>query len=385
MKMKENKKIIYLDYSATTPLDKDVFNEMQPYFYEFYGNPSSVSGFSLEAKMAIDKARGKVAKAINCKREEVFFTSGGTESDNWALIGTAISRKQKGNHIITSSIEHPAVLNTCKYLEKLGFKITYVPVDKYGIVNLEYIKKSITEKTILVSIMFANNEIGSIQPIEDIGKICRDKNITFHTDAVQAIGHIPVDVEALKIDMLSMSAHKFYGPKGIGALYIKKSVKIDSYLHGGEQERGRRSGTENTAGIVGLGTAIEKSNLDMYNENVRLINLRDKFIQEVLKIENTSLNGDISNRLPGNVNICFNGIDAETLLMALDLQGICASVGSACSAGSLEPSRVLVALGLSEEKAKSSMRFSFGKGTTDEDIDYTIRILKDIIGNIRNN
>jgi len=383
--MKENKKIIYLDYSATTPLDKDVFNEMQPYFYEFYGNPSSVSGFSLEAKMAIDKARGKVAKAINCKREEVFFTSGGTESDNWALIGTAISRKQKGNHIITSSIEHPAVLNTCKYLEKLGFKITYVPVDKYGIVNLEYIKKSITEKTILVSIMFANNEIGSIQPIEDIGKICRDKNITFHTDAVQAIGHIPVDVEALKIDMLSMSAHKFYGPKGIGALYIKKSVKIDSYLHGGEQERGRRSGTENTAGIVGLGTAIEKSNLDMYNENVRLINLRDKFIQEVLKIENTSLNGDISNRLPGNVNICFNGIDAETLLMALDLQGICASVGSACSAGSLEPSRVLVALGLSEEKAKSSMRFSFGKGTTDEDIDYTIRILKDIIGNIRNN
>jgi len=328
--MKENKKIIYLDYSATTPLDKDVFNEMQPYFYEFYGNPSSVSGFSLEAKMAIDKARGKVAKAINCKREEVFFTSGGTESDNWALIGTAISRKQKGNHIITSSIEHPAVLNTCKYLEKLGFKITYVPVDKYGIVNLEYIKKSITEKTILVSIMFANNEIGSIQPIEDIGKICRDKNITFHTDAVQAIGHIPVDVEALKIDMLSMSAHKFYGPKGIGALYIKKSVKIDSYLHGGEQERGRRSGTENTAGIVGLGTAIEKSNLDMYNENVRLINLRDKFIQEVLKIENTSLNGDISNRLPGNVNICFNGIDAETLLMALDLQGICASVGSAC-------------------------------------------------------
>jgi cysteine desulfurase len=385
MKMKENKKIIYLDYSATTPLDKDVFNEMQPYFYEFYGNPSSVSGFSLEAKMAIDKARGKVAKAINCKREEVFFTSGGTESDNWALIGTAISRKQKGNHIITSSIEHPAVLNTCKYLEKLGFKITYVPVDKYGIVNLEYIKKSITEKTILVSIMFANNEIGSIQPIEDIGKICRDKNITFHTDAVQAIGHIPVDVEALKIDMLSMSAHKFYGPKGIGALYIKKSVKIDSYLHGGEQERGRRSGTENTAGIVGLGTAIEKSNLDMYNENVRLINLRDRFIKEVLKIEKTTLNGDISNRLPGNVNICFNGIDAETLLMALDLQGICASVGSACSAGSLEPSRVLVALGLSEEKAKSSMRFSFGKGTTDEDIDYTIRILKDIIYNIRNN
>jgi cysteine desulfurase len=383
--MKENKKIIYLDYSATTPLDKDVFNEMQPYLYEFYGNPSSVSGFSLEAKMAIDKARGKVAKAINCKREEVFFTSGGTESDNWAIIGTAISRKQNGNHIITSSIEHPAVLNTCKYLGKLGFKITYVPVDKYGVVNLEYIKKSITEKTILVSIMFANNEIGSIQPIEDIGKICRDKNITFHTDAVQAIGHIPVDVEALKIDMLSMSAHKFYGPKGIGALYIKKSVKIDSYLHGGEQERGRRSGTENTAGIVGLGTAIEKSNLDMYNENVRLINLRDRFIKEVLKIEKTTLNGDISNRLPGNVNICFNGIDAETLLMALDLQGICASVGSACSAGSLEPSRVLVALGLSEEKAKSSMRFSFGKGTTDEDIDYTIRILKDIIYNIRNN
>jgi cysteine desulfurase len=381
--MNENKKIIYLDYSATTPIDKEVLDEMQPYFSEFYGNPSSVSEFSKEVKMAIDVARGKVSEAINCKREEVFFTSGGTESDNWALIGTAIAKREKGNHIITSTIEHPAILNTCRYLEKLGFKITYAPVDKYGIVNLEYIKRAITPKTILVSVMFANNEIGSIEPIREIGEICKNNNIVFHTDAVQAIGHVPVDVEELKIDMLSMSAHKFYGPKGIGVLYIKKGIKIDNYLHGGEQERAKRAGTENTAAIVGLGKAIEKSNLDMPNENIRLIGLRDRFIQEVLKIKDTELNGDMNNRLPGNVNICFNGVEAETLLMALDLCGICASVGSACSAGSLEPSHVLMSLGLSEKKAKSSIRFSFGKWTTEEEINYTITMLKDIINNIK--
>lgn len=381
--MNKNKKIIYLDYSATTPIDKDVLDEMQPYFSEFYGNPSSVSEFSKEVKMAIDVARGKVAEAINCKREEVFFTSGGTESDNWALIGTAIAKREKGNHIITSTIEHPAILNTCRYLEKLGFKITYAPVDKYGIVNLEYIKRAITPKTILVSVMFANNEIGSIEPIRELGEICKNNNIVFHTDAVQAIGHVPVDVKELKIDMLSMSAHKFYGPKGIGVLYIKKGIKIDSYLHGGEQERAKRAGTENTAAIVGLGKAIEKSNLDMPNENIRLIGLRDRFIQEILKIKDTELNGDMNNRLPGNVNICFNGVEAETLLMALDLRGICASVGSACSAGSLEPSHVLMSLGLSEKKAKSSIRFSFGKWTTEEEINYTITMLKDIINNIK--
>ena len=379
-----NQKIIYMDYGATTPVDKEVFMEMNPYFCNFYGNASSVSRFSLEPKMAIDKARDRVAKAINCKREEVFFTSGGTESDNWAIKGLAFAKRKSGNHIITSEIEHPAVLNTCRYLETQGFKVTYVPVDKSGILDVEYLTKSITEKTILVTIMLANNEVGTIEPIEKIGKICTKKNIVFHTDAVQAIGHINVDVKNLKVDMLSMSAHKFYGPKGIGVLYIKNGTKVDNYLHGGEQERGRRAGTENTAAIVGLGKAIEKSNLNINDENIRLKSLRDRFLVEVLKIEGTTINGDRDDRLPGNANICFHGIEAETLLMALDLQGICASVGSACSAGSLEPSHVLMAMGLSEEDAKSSMRFSFGKVTSEEEIDFTVKILKKIIDNIRN-
>ncbi len=379
-----NQKIIYMDYGATTPVDKEVFMEMQPYFCNFYGNASSVSTFSLEPKMAIDKARGRVAKAINCKREEVFFTSGGTESDNWAIKGLAFAKMQSGNHIITSEIEHPAVLNTCRYLETQGFKVTYVPVDKSGILDLDYLTKSITEKTILVTIMLANNEVGSLEPIEKIGEICNKKNIVFHTDAVQAIGHINVDVQNLKVDMLSMSAHKFYGPKGIGVLYIKNGTKVDNYLHGGEQERGRRGSTENTAAIVGLGKAIEKSNLNIKDENIRLKRLRDRFLSEVLKIERTTINGDREDRLPGNANICFHGIEAETLLMALDLQGICASVGSACSAGSLEPSHVLMAMGLSEEDAKSSMRFSFGKVTSEEEINFTVKTLKKIIDNIRN-
>lgn len=379
-----NHKIIYMDYGATTPVDRDVFTEMKPYFCDFYGNASSVSTFSLESKMAIDNARSRVAKAINCKREEVFFTSGGTESDNWAIKGLAFAERNNGNHIITTEIEHPAVINTCKYLETQGFEVTYVPVDKSGTLDVEYLKKSITEKTILVTIMLANNEVGTIEPIEEIGKICAEKNIVFHTDAVQAIGHINVDVESLKVDMLSMSAHKFYGPKGIGVLYIKNGIKIDNYLHGGEQERGRRAGTENTAAIVGLGKAIEKSNLKLSDENVRLKKLRDKFLSEVLKIEGTTINGNMDNRLPGNANVCFHAIEAETLLMALDLKGICASVGSACSAGSLEPSHVLMAMGLSQSDAKSSMRFSFGKGTSEEEIDFTIKTLKEVIDNIQN-
>ncbi len=379
-----NDKIVYMDYASTTPVDREVFKEMEPYFCTFYGNPSSVATFSLESKMAIDKARSRVAKAINCKREEVFFTSGGTESDNWAIKGTAFAKRQSGNHIITSEIEHHAVINTCRYLETQGFEVTYVPVDKNGILDLEYLKKSINDKTILVTIMLANNEVGTLQPIEEIGKICTEKKIVFHTDAVQAIGHIDVDVQKLKVDMLSMSAHKFYGPKGIGVLYIKKGIKVDNYLHGGEQERGRRAGTENTAAIVGLGKAIEKSKLDISSENVRLKRLRDKFLHEVLKIMGTTINGDIVNRLPGNANICFHGIEAETLLMALDLKGICASVGSACSAGSIEPSHVLMAMGLSAKDAKSSMRFTFGSETSEDTVDYTANVIKEIIENIRN-
>lgn len=379
-----NNKIIYMDYGATTPVDKDVFKEMEPYFCSFYGNPSSVSAFSLEPKMAIDKARSRVAKAINCKREEIFFTSGGTESDNWAIKGTAFAKRKSGNHIITSEIEHPAVLNTCRYLETQGFDVTYVPVKKNGMVDLDYLEKSINSKTILISIMLANNEVGTLEPIEEIGKICTEKNIAFHTDAVQAIGNINVDVQKLKVDMLSMSAHKFYGPKGIGVLYIKKGMKVDNYFHGGEQERARRAGTENTPAIVGLGKAIEKSNSSISTETVRLKSLRDKFLKEVLEIHGTSINGDLVNRIPGNSNICFHGIEAETLLMALDLQGICASVGSACSAGSLEPSHVLMAMGLSEENSRSSMRFSFGSSTSEQEVENTVKALKEIIRNIQN-
>lgn len=383
-KMKYDKKLVYLDYGASTPMNKEVFKEIEPYFYTFYGNPSSVSSFSERSKMAIFNARERIAKAINCQRNEIYFTSGGTESDNWAIKGIALKNRDKGNHIITTSIEHPAVLNTCKYLEELGFKITYVPVDKYGIVNLEYIKNAITESTILVSIMFANNEVGSIQPIKEIGEVCRQKNIIFHTDAVQAAGHIPIDVEKMNIDMLSMSAHKFYGPKGIGILYIKRGIKIDNFVHGGHQERGRRAGTENTSGIVGLGKALELCNSNIIEESNRTKYLRDKLAKEILEIPGTEINGpDYERRLPGNLNICFNGIDAEILLMSLDLKGICASAGSACSAGSIRPSHVLSAMGISPEKCKSSLRFSLGEGISEEDIDYTISTLKEIIGSIR--
>ncbi|MDF2505119.1 MULTISPECIES: cysteine desulfurase NifS [Clostridium] len=382
--MNYDKKLVYLDYGASTPMNKEVFKEIEPYFYTFYGNPSSVSSFSEKSKMAIYNSRERIAKAINCQRNEIYFTSGGTESDNWAIKGIALKNRDKGNHIITTKIEHPAVINTCKYLEELGFKITYLPVDKYGIVNLEYIKNAITENTILVSIMFANNEIGSIQPISEIGKLCREKGIIFHTDGVQAVGHIPIDVEKMNIDMLSMSAHKFYGPKGIGVLYIKRGVKIDGFIHGGHQERGRRAGTENTPGIVGIGKAIELCTLNMEKESERISALRNKLLQGILEISGTELNGSRENkRLPGNLNVCFNGIDAEILLMSLDLKGICASAGSACSAGSIRPSHVLSAIGLSPEKCKSSLRFSIGEETSEEDIDYTISTLKEIIGSIR--
>ncbi|AGK98001.1 cysteine desulfurase NifS [Clostridium pasteurianum BC1] len=382
--MNYDKKLVYLDYGASTPMSKEVFKEIEPYFYTLYGNPSSVSSFSEQSKMAIFNARERIAKAINCKRNEIYFTSGGTESDNWAIKGAVLKNRDKGNHIITTAIEHPAVLNTCKYLEELGFKITYVPVDKYGIVNLEYIRNAITENTILVSIMFANNEIGSIQPIREIGKLCREQGVIFHTDAVQAAGHIPIDVEEMNIDMLSMSAHKFYGPKGIGILYIRRGIKIDAFIHGGHQERGRRAGTENTPGIVGIGKAIELCNLNMSKESERTKKLRSKLAEHILEIPGTELNGpDYDKRLPGNLNICFNGIEAEILLMSLDLKGICASAGSACSAGSIRPSHVLSAIGLSPEKCKSSIRFSIGEETSEEDIDYTISTLKEIISSIR--
>lgn len=381
--MSFNKKNIYLDYSATTPLDKDVFLEMKPYLENYYGNASSIYSISAEPKMAIDIARGKIAKAINCKREEVFFTSGGTESDNWTLIGTAFANKDKGKHIITSSIEHHAILNSCKFLQKNGFRVTYINPNKDGIIEPAKVKKAICDDTILVSIMMANNEIGTIEPIREIGEICREKNILFHTDAVQAAGHISIDVEKMNVNMLSMSAHKFYGPKGVGILYVQKGTKIESFMHGGEQERGKRAGTENTPGIVGIAKALEISVNNIKDESKRLENLRNMLIKGLLEIEGTKLNGTLENRLPSNINICFNGVETETLLMALDLRGICASAGSACSAGSLDPSHVLLAIGLTEDEAKSSMRFSIGKYTTEDEIKYTIETVKDIIKNIR--
>lgn len=383
--MGEDKKIIYMDYAATTPLNRQVYLEMEPFHFKFYGNASSIYSLSSESKIAIDGARERVSSAINSNKNEIYFTSCGTESDNWALKGVAYANRHKGNHIITTEIEHHAILNTCKYLENQGFNVTYLPVDKYGIVNLEQLKSSITNNTILVSVMFANNEIGSIQPIKEIGEICRSKQIIFHTDAVQAIGHVPVDVQAMNIDLLSMSAHKFYGPKGVGALYIRKGVAIDNYLHGGAQERARRAGTENTAGIVGIGKAIELTNCNINEETKRLLKLRSKFIQGLLSIEGTKLNGpddNSQNRLPGNINVCFLGLDAEILLMLLDLKGICVSVGSACSAGAIKPSHVLMAMGLEEAEAKASLRFSIGANTTEEDVSFTIESIKEIVNKV---
>lgn len=384
--MNHENKLIYMDYGATTPVNEDVYEAMKPYFCELYGNASAVYSFSTEVKMAIDNARENIAKAINCNKNEIFFTSGGTESDNWAIKGAALANSSKGNHIITSSIEHHAVLNTCNYLKNKGFSISYVPVDKYGIVSLEYIKNTINENTTLVSIMFANNEIGALQPIEEIGKLCREKNILFHTDAVQAAGHVPVDVKAMNIDLLSLSAHKFYGPKGVGVLYIRKGTKIENLLQGGKQERGRRAGTENTAGIVGTGKAIELCSLHLSEECNRLAFLRDKLIGEILKIPDTKLNGpkgDTNLRLPGNINVCFSNIESDILLMLLDSKGICASAGSACTAGAIEPSHVLTAISLSKEEANSSIRLSIGEKTTEEEIDYVTHTIKEIVKDIR--
>lgn len=386
--MSMDNKLIYMDYGATTPMDSEVYEEMKPYFCELYGNASAVYSFSTEVKMAIDNARESIAKAINCSKNEIFFTSGGTESDNWAIKGIALANSFKGKHIITSSIEHHAVLNTCSYLENKGFNITYLPVDKNGIVSLEYIKNIINENTILVSIMFANNEIGALQPINEIGALCRERNILFHTDAVQAVGHVPIDVKAMNIDLLSLSAHKFYGPKGMGVLYIRKGTKLENLFQGGKQERGRRAGTENTAGIVGMGKAIELCSLHLDEEYNRLCSLRNKLIDEILTIPGTKLNGPQGNcglRLPGNVNICFSDIESDILLMLLDSKGICASAGSACTAGAIEPSHVLSAIGLSREEANSSIRFSIGAGTTEEEVDYVVAAIKEIVSDVRKN
>lgn len=378
-------KNVYMDYSATTYVKPEVLEEMMPYFTEKFGNPSSFYGISRETKRAIDTAREKVAKGLNCLPDEVYFTGGGSEADNWAIKGIASAHKNKGNHIITTKIEHHAVLHTCQYLEKNGFEVTYLDVDSEGFINLDDLKNAITDKTILVSIMFANNEIGTIQPVKEIGEICKENKVFFHTDAVQAVGNVPIDVKEMNIDMLSLAGHKIYGPKGIGVLYIKKGIKIDNLIHGGAQEKNRRAGTENIAGIVGLGKAMELATCNIEEHMEKMTALRDRLIDGLLKIPYTNLNGPRGEkRLPGNVNVRFRFIEGESILLSLDFKGVCASSGSACTSGSLDPSHVLLAIGLPHELAHGSLRLTLGAGSTEEDVDYVLEVTPPIIERLRN-
>lgn len=375
---------IYFDNAATTKIREEVLDEMIPYLTDMYGNPSSIYSLGQEAKDAVNLAREKVAQSLNCSIDEIFFTSSGTESNNWAIKGVAFVNQKKGKHIITTSIEHHAVLNTCKYLEKQGFEVTYLPVKKNGIIETDILRETIREDTILISIMYANNEIGSIQPIKEIGDIAKEKNIYFHTDAVQAVGNINIDMNKLNIDLLTYSGHKINGPKGVGVLFIKQGTKINNLLHGGEQEKGKRAGTENVAGIVGLGKATELATKDIKEKSNYLKNLREICIKGIREsIPDTILNGDTVQRLPGNVNICFKYIEGESILLMLNQLGIAASSGSACTSGSLEPSHVLLAIGLSHEIAHGSLRLSFSRDNTEEEIEYLLKILPDIIEKLR--
>jgi cysteine desulfurase len=375
-------KKIYMDHAATTPVRKEVIREMLPYFDKKYGNASSLHSFGREARDAIETARQKIAKIINAEPEEIIFTSGGTGSDNMAIKGPTFVNKIK-NQIITSKIEHDAVLESCKKLGEAGFKVKYVDVDKNGIINVEQLKKSITNKTLLVSVMHANNEIGTIQPIEEIARICRQKRIYFHTDAVQTFCKEKIDVKKMNIDLLSASAHKIYGPKGIGFLFVRKGTKIGALVHGGGHEFGLRSGTENVTGIVGFAKAAELANKEMNSENARLKRLRDKIIQKLLKIEGTKLNGDKEKRLSNNINISFKAIEGESILLKLDEKGIAVSTGSACSSKSLEPSHVLLAIGCSHIQAHGSVRFTLGKANTDKDVNFLLAVLPKIIKDLR--
>ena len=375
---------IYLDNAATTAVSPEVLTAMLPYFTECYGNPSSIHSTGRDAHKAVDAARRQVAAAINADPSEIYFTAGGSESDNWAIKGTAFAKRDKGNHIITTAIEHHAVLHTCQWLEKQGFEVTYLPVDENGLVSVEDVEKAITDKTILISIMAANNEIGTIEPIAEIGALARSKGILFHTDAVQAVGASPLDVKAMNIDMLSMSGHKFHGPKGIGALYVRKGVRLDTLIAGGAQERGKRAGTENLPGIVGIGKAIEIATADIDAHNAKLSAIRDHMIERILKeIPFTRLNGHPTTRLPGNVNVCFRFIEGESLLMLLDAKGIAGSSGSACTSGSLDPSHVLLAIGLPHEIAHGSLRLSLSEENTMEEADYVVDSLVEIVSRLR--
>ena len=375
---------IYLDNAATTRVRPEVAAEVLPIMTEVFGNASSVHAFGREGKKALEKARVQVANAIGAKKEEIYFTAGGSEADNWALKGAAAQLKGKGNHIITTQIEHHAILHTCKALEKDGFKVTYLPVDEYGLVTAEQVEAAITPETILVSIMFANNEIGTVDPIKEIGAVCKAHKVLFHTDAVQAIGHVAVDVKDMNIDMLSMSGHKFYAPKGVGALYLRTGVRLQNLIEGGAQERSRRAGTENLPAIVGMGKAIELICEEMEEENARITAMRDRLIAGILeKIPDARLNGHPEKRLPGNVNVSIRFIEGEALLLSLDMAGIAGSSGSACTSGSLDPSHVLLAIGLPHEIAHGSLRLTLGRDNTEKDVDYVLEQLPKIVERLR--
>lgn len=375
---------VYLDHAATTYTDPGVFEAMKPYFCEVFGNASSLHGFGREAAKAVDRARGQVAKALGCKPSEVYFTSGGTESDNWALKGIMQANQDKGRHLITTKIEHHAVLHACEQLEKQGFEVTYLDVDETGKIGLEQLEAAIRPDTVLVSVMAANNEVGTIQPIGEIGTICKKHGVLFHTDAVQAVGSLPLNVVEQKIDLLSLSAHKFYGPKGIGALYVKNGTRLDKLIIGGAQERSMRGGTTNTPGIVGLGEAITRAVADLDQNTAHVRSLRDHLIARIQKeIPDVRLNGHPTDRLPNNANFSFEYVEGESILMTLDLKGIAVSSGSACTSGSLDPSHVLLAMGVPVELAHGSIRFTFGKRNTLEETDYTVDVLKDTLKNLR--
>ncbi|QSZ66657.1 cysteine desulfurase NifS [Methanofollis aquaemaris] len=379
-----SEKIYYFDHAATTPTHPEVVAAMLPYFTEHFGNPSSLYGLADESREAVTHARGQVADALGASPGEIFFTAGGTESDNWALKGVALANREKGDHIITTAIEHHAILHTCEFLERQGFSVTYLPVDRYGMVDPAAVEEAITDRTILVSVMTANNEVGTIQPIAEIGAVAHKHGVLFHTDAVQAVGNVPIDVDAMQIDLLSLSGHKFYGPKGTGALYIRDGVAIETFVHGGGQEKGRRAGTENLPGLVGLGAAIKRACDDIHGHTARVAQLRDRFLDEILEsVPEVTLNGHPTERLPGNINISFAGIDGEALLTLLGMQGVCASTGSACSSGEETPSHVLTAMGVPPSLARASLRLSLGDLTTEADVDFLLDTLPDAVARLR--
>ncbi|MDV2480491.1 cysteine desulfurase NifS [Methanoculleus sp. Wushi-C6] len=380
----QDQRPVYMDHAATTFTKPEVLAAMEPYFSRYFGNPSSLYRFAGEPRKGVEAARGQVAAALGATPGEIYFCAGGSEADNWAIKGVALANHKRGDHIVTTAIEHHAVLHTCEWLEKQGFSVTYLPVDKFGRVDPGEVEEAITGRTILVSVMAANNEIGTVQPIARIGKIARDRGVLFHTDAVQAVGAVPIDVDAMGIDLLSLSAHKFYGPKGIGALYVRRGSRLENLVHGGGQERGRRAGTENVPGIVGLGRAIELATADIEGHNRRLAAMRDRLIRGVLDaIPDSRLNGHPTERLANNANFSFRYVEGESILLMLDARGIAASTGSACSSASLEPSHVLLATGLPHEEAHGSLRLTLGDANSEEDVDYVLEVLPDVIGRLR--